>query len=137
MRSLLVLYLSVSDAEWRAPLKGMKKMNARAITNVTGRVLGRQETDILTRSLRRHTIGLLSFGSVGIFSGLMGLAINALFLFGFAEDKGPLASLGIWFLVAAFPLLFMTSHCLDKVDQARKAIKSEYWKNRGYEDSES
>jgi hypothetical protein len=119
-----------------APLKEMKKMTAQAITNLTGRSLAIQEDDRLVRCKRQWSAGFLVSASLGGMSGITGIVINALFLFEIAENKGAISLAATWLLVAAFPLLFVGAHCLDRIDTVERAIRAEYCREHGLEDDE-
>ena len=77
-----------------------------------------------TRTLRLWSGGLMVSGVIGVFSGVTGLLLNLMFLLGIAENKGLMGILSIWLLVLAFPMLWLTSHCLDKIDALDKQIRT-------------
>jgi hypothetical protein len=69
--------------------------------------------------------------TLGALAGVIGLGINALFLFHLAQNKGPIGSMGISLLVIAFPLMFLGAHCLDKEDAVERAIRLDYCRKLG------
>ena len=71
------------------------------------------------------TVLLLVSGSLGVGSGVVGVVLNALFLFGVLKNEGALGLTAVLLLVAAFPLLFLTAHCLDRVDAINSLIRLE------------
>ena len=76
-----------------------------------------------TRAMRLWSGGLMVSGVIGVFSGVTGLLLNLMFLLRIAENEGLMGILSIWLLVLAFPMLWLTSHCLDKVDTLDKQIR--------------
>ena len=87
-----------------------------------------------SRSMKSWSFGLMTSAVLGVFSGVTGLTLNLFFLLGFAENKGLMATLAIWLLVAAFPMLWFTSHCLDKVDSIDMARRLEYCRQHGLDE---
>jgi 4-hydroxybenzoate polyprenyltransferase len=90
----------------------------------------------LRRSLRHWTIGI--FVSVGsaVFSTLSGLAIGAASLLGLVTQHSGLSVLGTLLIVAAFPLAIIAAHCMDKADEADRAIRLEYCRQHGLKDDD-
>ena len=76
-----------------------------------------------TRALRLWSCAMMVSGVLGVFCGVTGLLINLMFLTGAAENKGEMGLLSVWLLVLAFPMLWLTSHCLDKADELDKRIR--------------
>ena len=70
---------------------------------------------------------------IGVFSGVTGLLINLFFLLPIAENKGLMGFL-LALLVAAFPLLGLTAHCLDRLCALDKARRLEYCRQNGLAD---
>jgi len=112
----------------------MKRMTTDAFAQITGRAASTQEDDPLSQSKRRWKAAFLSSATLGSIAGVSGIWINALFVFGIAENKGAIGLVGIWLLVIAFPLLFLSAHCLDKVDSVERQIRLEYCKRHGLSD---
>ena len=81
------------------------------------------ETHKLARSVKLWSFAMMASGIIGVFCGVTGLMINVLFLFAIAENEGLMRLLSIWLLVLAFPMLWLTSHCLDRVDSLDRAIR--------------
>lgn len=90
------------------------------------------KTDKLVRSMRLWSIALLVSGLTGVFAGVTGLAINILFVLRIAENNGLMGMVGIWLLVGAFPMLWLTSHCLDRIDTIDKDIRYERCLSQGF-----
>jgi len=47
-----------------------------------------------------------------------------------------MGALAIWLLIAAFPMLWLTSHCLDKVDSIHTARRLESCRERGLNETD-
>jgi hypothetical protein len=97
----------------------------------------RVDIDTLGRSMKVWSFGLMGSAVLGVFSGVTGLTLNLSFLLGLAENKGLMGALAIWLLVAAFPMLWATSHCLDKVDAIDKATRLEFSRQHGLADTDT
>jgi len=103
----------------------------RSITQTTMTVARVKSTEIdkLTTSMKLWTFAMMTSGILGVFCGVTGLLINLFFLLAIAENKGLMGLLSIWLLVLAFPMLWLTSHCLDKVDSIDKAARANRARN--------
>lgn len=66
----------------------------------------------------------------GVCSGVTGLIVGGLLLFGFLTQNKTLDRLETWMLILAFPLFIFAAHCLDKVAAAKKAINSLSYKEQ-------
>ncbi|MBV9215646.1 MAG: hypothetical protein JO053_05670 [Acidobacteria bacterium] len=110
---------------------GLDHQAPQPTVTTASRLTASADVALLRSSLRRWTYALLASGAIGAFAGVTGLAMNALFVLGFAENRGPMGLLGVWLLVAAFPMLWLTSHCLDRVDSIDKAIRLERCRRTG------
>jgi hypothetical protein len=81
------------------------------------------ELDDLCRSERRWVTVLLLSGVLGAGSGLLGLILSGLTWFGFSDAAPGFGHLGTWLVAIFFPLIFLSAHALDKIGEARKAIR--------------
>lgn len=78
------------------------------------------------RKSRKRWLNALFVASIlGIVSGCAGLILSGLSLFGFLVNQPVINRLGTWLVVVAFPLMWFAAHCLDKADEAKKAIRRE------------
>lgn len=116
--------------------KGTGNMKATALTENSLYKKQNQADSILCKSKARWTAALFISAVLGVSSGLTGLIISGLSLSGFLENTGGIRSLGSWLVAAAFPLLMLVAHCLDKIGAADKAIKLEYCRQHGFKDED-
>jgi hypothetical protein len=86
--------------------------------------------DTLCRNRNRWLTGFFVCALAGIGSGITGLLIGGLLLFGFFPPNNTPGSLETWMLVLAFPLFILAAHCLDKAAEAKKAIHSLIYKEQ-------
>jgi hypothetical protein len=91
----------------------------------------------LEKAHSRWTIGLFLSATIGTLAGLLGLVINGLFLIGVMERTGKISLIATWLIVAAFPLLMLAAHCLDRADAARRSLRLEYCRRHGLKNGES
>jgi len=86
----------------------------------------KRQTNIsaLCESRDRWLTGFFVSALAGVCSGIAGLIIGGLFLFGFLTQNKTLDRLETWMLILAFPLFIFAAHSLDKVAAAKKAINS-------------
>ena len=101
-------------------------MTGRAMADVGCHILTTQKSDPLARSKRVWSATLLFSVMLGTVAGISGLGINALILVDIAENKGAISMAATWLLVAAFPLLFLSAHCLDRIDIVERMIRAEH-----------
>lgn len=87
-----------------------------------------QKESDLRKTHRRWIKTLFVCAVIGIFLGLAGLIINGLSLLGFLENSRGVSRLGIWLIVAAFPLGAVFAHCLDRLEKTKEALKVDYLK---------
>lgn len=78
----------------------------------------------LCRKRNRWLIGFSVSSIAGVCAGLTGLAISALWALGFLPAAPDPDRLGTWLVAAAFPLLILAAHCLDKTADVEKCIKA-------------
>lgn len=95
-----------------------------------------QKESTLSKSQKRWMNALFFSAVVGTFTGLVGLIVNALSLFGFLKDDRKLTNLGIWLIIVTFPLAIFTAHCLEKIEKAGKYLRLEHCKKQGMRDEE-
>ncbi|MBS1796118.1 MAG: hypothetical protein JSS81_19860 [Acidobacteria bacterium] len=93
------------------------------------------ETNLCIRR-KNWTNALILSAGLGIATGVAGLIINALALFGLLAENHFLKALGIWLIVVTFPLGALSAHCLDRLESIKKALKIEYCRNNGLPDEE-
>jgi hypothetical protein len=101
-------------------------MATEVFLTITAGAANCHDSDLLHRRKGRCSTAFMISTALGALAGAGGLGVNALFLFGLAQDQGPIRSLSTSLLVLAFPLLFLGAHCLDKADIAERAIRLEY-----------
>ena len=58
-----------------------------------------------------------------IFSAFSGLILSGLAYFKLVENADRFNQIGIWLIVAVFPLIMLTAHALDKIGEAEKLTK--------------
>ena len=80
---------------------------------------------VLCRRKQRWTAALFISSVFGIILGGFGLVISGLNAFGFLTRGEGIGRVGSLLIVVAFPLVMFSAHCLDKIDQADKAIRIE------------
>lgn len=69
------------------------------------------------KSVNRWTFVLLFSAFIGFASGLIGLMMCAAAYFGAAENAKQINQIGTWLIVAAFPLVMLGAHALDKLKE--------------------
>src|SRR6476659_10789372 len=109
-------------------------MTTEAFAKIEGRALSRKKDDPLSQLKRWWLAAFLFSATLGSLAGVTGIGINALFLFQMAENKGAIGLVGVWLLLIAFPLLFLSAHCLDKIDSVKRQIRLEYCREHGFDD---
>lgn len=95
-----------------------------------------QEELSLCKIRDRWQAALFTSAALGVFSGLAGLIISGLSLLSFFKDSKEIGNAGACLIVAAFPLMMLTAHCLDKIYAADKAIRLDYCRRHGLKDKE-
>lgn len=90
-----------------------------------------QESRVLERR-KAWATGLVMSSVTGGASGVLGLVLNGAFLIGFLENRGVASFLAMGLLIAAFPLLFLSAHCMDRIDHIDRAIKLEKCLREGF-----
>ena len=94
----------------------------------------KNQAAVLCKSREKWMIALSISFSFGVLTGLFGLVINGVVLLGFLANNRRINQLGIWLIVVTFPLAELSAHCLDKIDEAEKSEKSEYYRRHGLMD---
>jgi len=82
------------------------------------------------RSRSRWLACLFLSGTFGLLSAIFGLGLSALLLAGVVPKESANPEITV-LLGAAFPLLFLSAHSLDKIREAEKRVKLEYCKRLG------
>lgn len=73
------------------------------------------------KNKRQKWLRALLFSSLaGILTGLTGLIISGLSLFGIIEKHSRVNNLGTILIVFAFPLVFFSAHALDRISEIDK-----------------
>ncbi len=81
------------------------------------------ENEILEKRLKRWNYVLFVAMSSGIISGLLGLVLGAIsYIFAFKNAKS-INFAGNFMLIAAFPLMMLGAHALDKIREIEKKKK--------------
>ena len=81
----------------------------------------------LTKARTTWTFGLLVTGAFGVTTLLTGLALSALTASGAVLGVAA-GRISIVLLAAAFPLLLMSAHCMDKIPECEKRLRAESMK---------
>lgn len=92
-------------------------------------------TERLTRDRKFWKGGILFSGVLGILCGLIGLLASFEALVGMTGSG--LSRTGTLLIAAAFPLLLLAAHCMDKVRAADMAMRLEYCRQNGLRDEDS
>lgn len=87
-------------------------------------------------SVRRWTAGLFISVIIGAASGLGGLVLGFLTLFGVLQPSTGTYTTNTMLIGAAFIFFGLAAHCLDKAAAAEKAIRLEYCRQHGMKDEE-
>lgn len=94
------------------------------------------ELDDLCRSEKHWMTVLFASGIFGVGSGVLGLILSGLTWFGLSDYARGVGHLGTWLIALFLPLMILSAHALDRVGQARKAIRVHYLKKHGLNDEE-
>ena len=81
----------------------------------------------LRRSLHRWIAALLFCLALTLDSFVIGIAIAHLAFTGAVDGRSRWSFLGTLLIAAGFPLLLLTAHCMDRIDAAETAIRTEYY----------
>lgn len=96
----------------------------------------RGEASALHVTESRWTYCLFISSTLGVGAGLVGMVIGAFSLIGLLDGNRGIQTVGTWLIVAAFPLLILAAHCLDKAREAEKAMRLEHCRRHGLKDDE-
>lgn len=88
----------------------------------------------LAIGLRRWRLILIASAVSGGLSWIGGMAIGLLSLVGELNTHPRIDRFGTVLLVAAFPLIILAAHCLDRAHEVEKAITIEYCRRTGMPD---
>ena len=77
----------------------------------------------LKQCRRRWALGLAVSCLAAFLAGLLGLVLGTISLLHIIPAGGSSAILGPALLVAAFPLLILAAHCMDKIDEGSREIR--------------
>jgi hypothetical protein len=77
----------------------------------------------LNKSVTRWKAVLFISAACGSFSGMVGLVLSGLTMLGLSDYLLGVGHLGNWMVGAFFPLLIVAAHALDKVQDAKKALR--------------
>ena len=82
---------------------------------------------------RRRWVGclLVSFIAAAI-TGIFGLTLSVMSILHFISRSNPLTPMGVFLLVATFPLLVFAAHCLDRADDANRQIRFAAYRRRAF-----
>lgn len=72
----------------------------------------------------------------GGFCGVAGVTLSTMSLVGLLSTHRRIDHIGTGLLIAAFPLIILAAHCLDKAHEVEKAITIEYCKRTGMTDED-
>ena len=101
-------------------------MRAMAFPIDTDQTRTSESTSPLVRSKSRWTAGLLVSVLATLLCGLTGIAMLVESAFGFSSNG--LSITATVLIAISFPLLILAGHCLDKIDDAEKAIRHEQFR---------
>lgn len=87
--------------------------------------------DRFRRPIQLWTFGLIASGPIGACSGITGLLIGVFCPLLTADNKDLMNDLSLGFMLAAFPMLSLTAHCLDKLAALEKARCLEHCSGHG------
>ena len=107
-------------------------MKAMAVQINTDHTRTSESRSPLVRSKSRWTAGLLVIGGAALVCALTGFAMVIESAFGFLSHGLSVAATVL--ISISFPLLFIAGHCLDKVDEADKAIRLEQAREQGFKE---
>jgi hypothetical protein len=79
----------------------------------------------LVRRRRRWALGLAVSCLAAFLTGLLGLALGGISLLHIVPADSRSAMYGTILLSAAFALLILAAHCMDKIDEVNRAIREE------------
>ncbi len=85
---------------------------------------------VLSKKRNKWLIGFFVSSITGSCAGPAGLAISVLWALGVLQAAPDLNRLGTWLVAAAFPLLILAAHCLDKAAEVAKRIKAISYRER-------
>jgi hypothetical protein len=84
----------------------------------------------LARQKRRWELNLLISITAAAVTGMFGLLFSAAVFANLFPHDGRLSILGSILLAVSFPLLVLSAHCLDRIDEAKHARRSADLKRR-------
>jgi hypothetical protein len=114
-----------------SPVPGDKTVKVITVPNSQYYENADRETEALSRTQKRWIAVLFISGATGFLSGLSGIALMALSLFGVSDRLSGLGHIGGWLFAAFLWLLVVAAHAIDKADQAEKAIRLNYCRMHG------
>jgi hypothetical protein len=113
-------YLEIPHVDMNVPSSGNVPLHRRSSS------VGE---DLVKRRANWTTAVLVSV-TLGVLSGIIGLVINTLLLLRIVQNTRVIGLLGTGLTVAAFTLLMLSAHCLDKTGEIEKAISVENYRQR-------
>jgi hypothetical protein len=84
----------------------------------------------LARQKRRWELNLLISVTAAAVTGMFGLIFSAAVFANLVPHDGRLSTLGSILLAISFPLLVLCAHCLDRIDETKRAIRRADLKRR-------
>jgi hypothetical protein len=126
-----VVYRRTHAVEEHACGHGRMKMSSVTLPNSLYKDKKKVTRKALQASIERWNVTLVFSSAFGTFCGLLGTILGTLSLFGLLQAYRSIDQLGIALLVAAFPLLILAAHSLDKAHEIDKAINIEYCRLNG------
>jgi hypothetical protein len=120
-----VVYPRTHAVEEHAFGHGRMKMSSVTLPNSLYKAKKKVTRKTLQASLERWNVTLVFSSAFGAFCGLLGTILGTLSLFGLLQAYRSIDQLGIALLVAAFPLMVLAAHSLDKAHEIDKTINIE------------
>jgi hypothetical protein len=105
---------------------GRINMNSVTLPNSLYKAKKKVTRKTLQTSLERWNVTFVFSSAFGAFCGFVGTILGTLSLLGLLQAYRSIDQLGTALLVAAFPLLILAAHSLDKAHEIDKAINIEY-----------
>jgi hypothetical protein len=98
-------------------------MRADALLTASIEVETAIDEKVYIRAKRRWQFRLFVIGLATTITASIGLLLSAASLLNMITKSGRLSLAGSVLLAISFPLLFLTAHCLDRIDEAKSAIR--------------
>jgi len=100
-------------------------MRVLAVRSISVGTISSSSETLLRRRKSRWTTGLFVSSVSALLAGIIGLTFGALSLAHVIDISSPLQTIGTLLIAAAFPLLAVVAHCLDKIESLDRRIRVE------------